>query len=109
MSSRNPVTSSFGADGNLSRRDQQNLERDPGSTISKQTTISFTSPNTIACSANTLNWTRVGGWIEIRGSAQNSRVYNVVSVSGDGASLTVAPSVVTTEAAGPLITAFQGC
>jgi hypothetical protein len=109
MSSRSPATSSFGPDGNLSRRDQQYIERDVGSTISTQNSISFTAPGTIACSANSLNWTRVGGWVEIRGSNRNSRVYNVLSVAGDGSSLTVVPAVLTTEAAGPLIQAMQGC
>jgi hypothetical protein len=106
MSTRTPATSSFGSDGNQSRRDQQNIERDPGGTITKSTGISFTSPGTIADSNSGLGWVIVNGWVEIRGSAANSRNYNVIAASSP--SLTVVPPVVTTEAAGPLVVALLG-
>ena len=101
MSSRVSQTGSAGADANLSRRSQLKIERDPNAGDYQAATIGFTSPATIADSANGLGLYGVGDTIDVRGSALNSRRYVAVTVSVN--SITVRPAMITTEAAGPAI------
>lgn len=63
------------------------------------TTISFTSPNIVADSANGLGiFTYIGQPFTVQGTASNDRPYIVLTL-GAG-SITVEPSQITTEAAG---------
>ncbi len=103
MTTRVEQTRAEGAAANLSRRDLQNIERDPQSSLNvKGTGISFTNPGTIADSGNGFGVFIVGDRVEVRGSPANSRVYKLTAASAG--SLTVVPAVVTSESAGPTIT-----
>jgi len=104
MSSRLTQTNSFGAAGNLSRRDQAKIERDPSAGDYQATTISFTAPGTIADSANGFGVFNLSDDIEVRGSPLNSRLYVITAASAG--SLTVVPAMIQTESAGaPIIIA----
>jgi hypothetical protein len=103
MSTRTSQRNDRSAAVNGSRRNQTRLQRRDGAGgILLGTTISFTSANTIADSGNGLALFNVGATIRIRGSARNSRTFDVVTSAAG--SLTVRPAVVTTESAGPSIT-----
>jgi hypothetical protein len=101
MSSRVKQTVGASAAGNESRRGQSKIERDPGAGNLQATTISFTSPGTIADSGSGLGLYAVNDVIDVRGSARNSRLWTVAT-AGAG-SITVTPALITTESAGPTI------
>ena len=68
MTTRVEQTRAEGAAANLSRRDLQNIERDPQSSLNvKGTGISFTNPGTIADSGNGFGVFIVGDRVEVRG------------------------------------------
>jgi hypothetical protein len=100
MSTRSPATSSQSASGDYSRRTQSSVSRDPGGPIVAATTVSFTAPDTISDSGNGFQFA-VGDPVEVRGSALNSRRFVVVTAAAGA--ITVAPTVVQDEAAGPAI------
>lgn len=103
MSSRISQRNSFGADANLSRRIQRNIERDPQAGNLKLSNVSFTAPDAIV-DAGSGNWSavyRVGDLVEVCGSVANSRRWRVTAV---GASiLNVSPPLIVTEGSGPAI------
>jgi hypothetical protein len=102
MSTRTSQRVDRGASGNLSRRSQGRISRNPGGATVVGTGISFTAPGTIADSGNGLAAFGVDAQIEVRGSPKNSRVYDVVTSSAG--SITVRPAMVTNESAGASIT-----
>lgn len=102
MSTRKSQRVDRGASGNSSRRTQGRISRDKGGATVVGTGISFTGPATIADSGNGLAAMDVNASIEVRGSARNSRVFNVVTSAAG--TLTVRPALVTSESAGPSIT-----
>ena len=84
---------------NETRKDSRISEREPGSgVVIRGTTISFSSTNTIADSANGLGQLAVGARICVRGSPLNSRDFEVATSAAG--SITVIPAQVQTEAAG---------
>lgn len=87
---------------NNTRRTQSRISRNLGGSTVVATTISFTNPSTIADSANGMGNFAVNDKFQVRGSAKNSRWWEVVT-SGAG-SMTVRGGIITTEAAAPLIT-----
>lgn len=92
-----------GASSNTSRRQQsRNNEID---TITA-TDISFTSPATIASAGSGFGKLAVGGIITVAGSPLNSRDY-VIETAAAG-SITVSPTVVSTESAGATIQIYEG-
>ena len=102
MTSRLSQTAGLSAAGERSRRTHSVIERDAGAGNYEATTISFTNPGTIGDSANGLGVYQVNDTIDVRGSAGNSRRWTVTAVAAGA--LTVIPAMVTTEAAGPMIT-----
>lgn len=88
------------AEDTLSRRDQQTISHDPGSTI-KATTISFAAGSVIEDSGNGFHFA-AGDTVEVRGSALNSGRWQLIAAIAAG--ITVVPATIQTEAAGPLIT-----
>lgn len=102
MSTRINSRTKAGASGNLSRRTQSSISRDPGGPTRVATTIAFTSPATITDSGNGLAVFRVGTSITIRGSALNSR--RVTVATSAAGTLTVTPAMIQTASAGPLVT-----
>ena len=87
---------------NETRRNSRILEREPGAgVVIRGTTISFTSTDTIADSANGLGQLPVGALICVRGSPLNSREFEVATAAAG--SITVIPAQVQTEAAGGAI------
>jgi hypothetical protein len=87
---------------NATRRGQGRVSQNKGGSTVVATTISFTSPDTIADSGNGFGSIRVNDRIEVRGSGRNSRHWEVVTAAAG--SLTVRGGTITTEAAAPLIT-----
>ena len=102
MSTRKSQRVDRGAAGNSSRRSQGRISRDKGGATVVGTGISFTGPATIADTGNGLAAFDVNARIEVRGSARNSRVFDVVTSAAG--TLTVRPSLITSEVAGPSIT-----
>lgn len=103
MSTRKSQRNDRSAGVNDTRRTQARITRKDGAGgILVGTGISFTSSNTIADTGNGLALFNVGARIRIRGSAKNSRAFDVVTSAAG--TLTVRPATVTTEAAGPTIT-----
>ena len=103
MSTRITNGRPLSAAGNRTRSNSRSFTQNPASgTTRTATTISFTAPATVADSGTGLATFRVGQRISVRGSARNSRVWTVASVAAG--SLTVVPTLVTTEGAGQPIT-----
>lgn len=102
MSTRTSQRVDRSASLNQSRRSQGRISRDLGGATVVGTGISFTGPDTIADSGNGLAAFGVNAQIEVRGSAANSRVFDVVTSAAG--TLTVRPALVTTESAGASIT-----
>jgi hypothetical protein len=102
MTTRKSQRISRSAGLNETRRDQQRFSTNKGGATLVGTGISFTSANTIADSGNGLAVFAVNARIQVRGSPRNSRPFDVVTSAAG--TLTVRPSLVTTEAAGPSIT-----
>jgi len=103
MSTRKSQRNDRSASINGTRRPQGKFQRKDGAGgVVTGTGISFTNPGTIADSGNGLALFPVGCAIQIRGSAKNSRRFNVTASAAG--SLTVIPATVTSEVAGPTIT-----
>jgi len=103
MSTRKSQRHDRSASINRTRRPQSKITRKDGvGGIVVGTGISFTNPGTIADSGNQLALFPVGCAIQVRGSAKNSRRFNVTASAAG--SLTVTPATVTSEGAGPTIT-----
>lgn len=92
-----------GASSNMSRRIQ--LKVNELDTI-RGTDISFTSPGTIASAGSGFGRLSVGSIITVIGSPLNSRDYLIETASA--ASITVSPTIVSTESAGATIQIYEG-
>jgi len=88
---------------NNTRRNNNRQAGDKGGPVVAATDISFTSPDTISSSGSGFpSSSLVGQIIEVAGSAANSRQWRVVTNSAS--TITVAPTQITTESSGALIT-----
>jgi hypothetical protein len=101
MSTRASNSRAQSAAGNLSRADSRSTNLDKGLTRTA-TTIAFTAPGTITDSGNGLAVFAAGQRVRVIGSARNSRPWTVATSAAG--TLTVTPTLLTTEAAGPTIT-----
>lgn len=103
MSARTHSLRAESAGAELSRRAGGSISRDPAGPRITATTIGFTGPATIEDSGSGLLLVP-GELIQVRGSLAgvNDRRFRVVTAAAG--SITVAPGMITTSAAGPNVT-----
>jgi hypothetical protein len=103
MSTRNTFGSPKGGVTNNTRRPSSSVSQDRGGATIKSTGIAFVASSTFTDSNNGFAAVQIGMRVKVRGSALNSRAWEVIGKASDG-QIAVRPQQVQAEAAGAAVT-----
>jgi hypothetical protein len=90
---------------NLTRQYVLRYSQNLGEPVVRDTTVSFTAPDTISDSGNRFGGYGVGQVVRVKYSALNSRDYRIETVAAGA--LTVSPAMIQSAVAGPVISVRQ--